>query len=61
MASGWNLCVAIWMWVWLECINVFSAVGVVVRRYINFPTLLIPTALVLVLFCSSIPTSLFIF
>ena len=35
--SGWNL------WVWL--------VGVVVRRYINFPT-----PLVSVLFCSSIPT-----
>ena len=52
--SGWNL----WMWlagggcwwnlwVWL--------VGVVVRRYIDFLILLIPT-LVSVLFCSSIPT-----
>ena len=41
--SGWNL------WVWL--------VGVVVRRYINFLILLIPTPLVSVLFCSSIPTS----
>ena len=40
--SGWNL------WVWL--------VGVVVRRYIDFLTLLIPTPLVSVLFCSSIPT-----
>ena len=42
--SGWNL------WVWL--------VGVVVRRYmyINFLILLIPTPLVSVLFCSSIPT-----
>ena len=39
--SGWNL------WVWL--------VGVVVRRYIDFLILLIPT-LVSVLFCSSIPT-----
>ena len=39
--SGWNL------WVWL--------VGVVVRRYIDF-LLLIPTPLVSVLFCSSIPT-----
>ena len=36
--SGWNL------WVWL--------LGVVVRRYIDFLILLIPT----VLFCSSIPT-----
>ena len=39
---GWNL------WVWL--------LGVVVRRYIDFLTLLIPTPLVSVLFCSSIPT-----
>ena len=35
--SGWNL------WVWL--------VGVVVRRYIDFLILLIPTPLVSVLFC----------
>ena len=40
--SGWNL------WVWL--------VDVVVRRNIDFIILLIPTALVSVLFCSSIPT-----
>ena len=40
--SGWNL------WVWL--------LGVVVRRYIDFLILLIPTLLVSVLFCSSIPT-----
>ena len=40
--SGWNL------WVWL--------VGVVVRRYIDFLTLLIPTPLVSVIFCSIIPT-----
>ena len=40
--SGWNL------WVWL--------LGVVVRRYIYFLILLIPTPLVSVLFCSSIPT-----
>ena len=40
--SGWNL------WVWL--------VGVVLRRYIDFLILLIPTPLVSVLFCSSIPT-----
>ena len=36
--------------------------GGVVRRYIDFLIiLLIPTPLVLALFCSSIPTSLFIF
>ena len=40
--SGWNL------WVWL--------VGVVVRRYIDFLILLIPTPHVSVLFYSSIPT-----
>ena len=40
---GWNL------WVWL--------LGVVVRRYIDFLILLIPTPLVSVLFYSSIPTS----
>ena len=39
--SGWNL------WVWL--------LGVVVRRYIDFLILLIPTPLVSVFFCSSIP------
>ena len=38
--SGWNI------WVWL--------LGVVVRRYIDFLILLIPTPLVSVLFCSSI-------
>ena len=37
------------------------ATGVVVRRYIDFLILLIPTPLVSVLFCSSIPTFLFIF
>ena len=31
-------------------------VGVVVRRYIDFHILFIPTPLVSVLFCSSIPT-----
>ena len=44
--SGWNL------WVWL--------LGVVLRRYIDFLILLIPTPLVCVLFGSSIPTSFFI-
>ena len=39
---GWNL------WV--------SLVGVVVRRYIDFLILLIPTLLVSAFFCSSIPT-----
>ena len=38
--SGWNL------WVWL--------LGVVVRRYIDFLILLIPTPLVSVLLCKSI-------
>ena len=42
--SGWNL----WVWHWL--------LGVVVRRYIDFLILLIPTPLVSVLFYSSIPT-----
>ena len=42
--SGWNI------WVWL--------LGVVVRKYIDFIILLIPTPLVSVLFCSSIPTFL---
>ena len=42
IGSGWNL------WVWL--------VGVVVRRFIDFIILIIPTALVSVLYCSSIPT-----
>ena len=50
---GWNLWVWLtgggWtLWVWL--------VGVVVRKYIDFLILLIPTPLVSVLFCSSIPT-----
>ena len=45
--SGWNL------WVWL--------LGVVLRRYIDFLILLIPTPLVSVLFGSSIPTFFFIF
>ena len=45
--SGWNL------WVLL--------LGVVLRRYIDFLILLIPTPLVFVLFCSSISTFLFIF
>ena len=40
--SGWNL------WVWL--------LSVVVRRYIDFLILLIPTPLVYLLFYSSIPT-----
>ena len=40
--------VVIRRWVWL--------VGMVVRRYIDFLILLIPTPLVSALFCSSIPT-----
>ena len=45
--SGWNL------WVWL--------LGVVVRRYIDFLILLIPTPLVSVLFLQQQPYFLFIF
>ena len=37
-------------WMWVE------SMGVVVRRYIDYLILLIPTLLVSVLFCSSIPT-----
>ena len=33
-----------------------ESMGVVVRRYIDFLILLIPTPLVFALFCSSIPT-----
>ena len=40
--SGWN------QWVWL--------VGAVVRSYIDFLIILIPTTLVSVHFCSNIPT-----
>ena len=40
--SGWYLCVRL--------------LGVIVRRYIDFLILLLPTLLVSVLFCSSIPT-----
>ena len=45
--SGWNL------WVCL--------LGVVVRRYIDFLILLIPTPLVSILFYSSIPTFCFFY
>ena len=45
--SGWNL------WVWL--------LGVVVRRYIDFLILIIPTPLVSFLFYSQHPYFLFIF
>ena len=41
-------------WEWVE------SMGVVLRRYIDFLILLIPTPLVSVLFGSSIPTSFFI-
>ena len=37
-------------WMWVE------SMGVVVRRYIDYLILLIPTPLLSVLFCSSIPT-----
>ena len=47
--SGWNI------WVWLAGV---CLVGVVVRRYIDFLILLIPTPLVYIyaLFCSRILT-----
>ena len=55
IGSGWNLWLWLagggcgWnLWVWL--------VGVVVRRYIDFLILLVPTPLVSAPFCSSIPT-----
>ena len=38
-----------------------GVLGVVLRRYIDLLILFIPTPLVSVLFCSSIPTFLFIF
>ena len=50
---------------WVECMGVASGcgwnlwvllLGVVLRRYIDFLILLIPTPLISVLFCSSIPT-----
>ena len=39
-----------------NCGEWVESMGVVVRRYIDFLILLIPTPLVSVLFCSSIPT-----
>ena len=55
--SGWNLWVWLagggcgWkLWVWVE------SMGVVVRSYIDFVILLIPTPRVSALFCSSFPT-----
>ena len=48
MASGWTL------WVWLECIGMVS--GCCCKEVYRFPhNILIPTPLVLALFCSSIP------
>ena len=41
---------------WLVGEGGILSMGVVVRRYIDFFILLIPTPLVSVLFCSSIPT-----
>ena len=46
--SGWNL------WVWLESMGVATGCGCI------YVILLIPTPLVSVFFCSSIPTFLFI-
>ena len=55
MASRWNL------WVWLECIGVVS--GCCCKEVYRFPqniTYPYSTCILLALFCSSIPTSLFI-
>ena len=41
---------------WVECMGVATVLGVVVRRYIDFLILLIPTPLVFDLFYSSNPT-----
>ena len=41
MASGWNLCVVIRRWVWLECIGVFSGWWCMeVYRFPHFSSLL---------------------
>ena len=61
MESGWNVWVLLVgvvssRWVWLVGVDEIWLLGVVVRRYIDFLILLIPTPLVSVLFCSSIPT-----
>ena len=58
--SGWNLWVS---YISLKPHPVATVwlLGVVLRRYIDFLILLIPTPLVSVLFGSSIPTFLFIF
>ena len=62
MESGWN----VWVWlvgvvsrrrVWLVGVGgIYGLLGVVVRRYIDFLILLIPTPLVSVFFLHSIPT-----
>ena len=41
---------------WVEYMGVATVLGMVVRRYIDYLILLIPTPLVFVLFYSSIPT-----
>ena len=48
VASGWNL------WVWLHCIGGVS--GFVIRRYIGYLILLIPTPLALALFLQLHPS-----
>ena len=59
MESGWNV------WVWL--VGVASGSGwnlwvwLHIKEIYRFPYTIIPTPLVSVLFCSSIPTFLFIF
>ena len=63
MESGWN----VWVWLvgvvsrkWVWLVGVDGIYGCGFKGYIDFLILLIPTPLVSVLFCSSIPTFLFI-
>ena len=54
MASGWNL------WVWLECIGVVS--GCCCKEVYRFPhNIAFPYSACISSFCSSIPSSMFIF
>ena len=59
MESGWNVWVLLVgvvssRWVWLVGVDEIWLLGVVVRRYIDFLILLIPTPLVSVIFCSTL-------
>ena len=66
VASGWNLCLVIRSWVWLKCIDVVyrGCCCKEVYSYIDVLILLISLLhlyYIYTFFCSSIPTSLFIF